>query len=83
MNLNEITVHFGYTEKKKSIINFFIFYAKYFTYSCKQNSTITDATTFYYKFKFSTEADFFFEKHNDAKKGTQIYIVLQFPEKNT
>ena len=32
INLNEKSVHSGYTEKKKSIINFFIFYAKYFIF---------------------------------------------------
>ena len=59
LELDEMTVHFGYLENSKSIINFFLLYAKYFLYSCKQKCSRPNAITFYHKFKFSTEVELY------------------------
>ena len=57
LELDELTVHFGYLENCKSILNFFLLNAKYFIYSCKQKGSKPSAITFYHKFKFSTEVE--------------------------
>ena len=65
-NLSISDICFGFFEKPKHPINFFILYAKYYIFGCRSKNTIPDAHDFYYKFHFNLDVEYFISKENNT-----------------
>lgn len=62
-------VNFGLLEDIKCPLNFFILNAKYFLFNCKLNNKLPEAHTFYCKFRFLLDVEYYIlrKQNNDLR----------------